>query len=1019
MRIRSLRAEPYGCFERLELALSESVTVLFGDNETGKSTLLNAYTDLLCGIPRDTTMVALAPRSSLRLHAEAVLDGGDQVRLTRTPSAAPHDLLDAVSSSPLAPGRWSALLGAVDHEMLLTGFGIDHGRLVRGGRSLMAGKGDLAAVVLEARSGHGLREHVAELERELQDLFKTRENSRSRLGDAVSLRATRLADLDKAMATAAQVASAQSELRAAAGLHKEGARLEAEERAARDRLRGLVGSWDIWLTYRALSDELSKLAAEGPALPDADLATFVDWSERIAKTILAAKTANKGAAEAEAALLRLEVDEELLARLVDIKAIEHDRGAATESRRQTTLLEAAARKQRESLRQLVATLGGDVQQDPVLEFEALAVSADGMGDLDALAGKHIGIEHKLDEARTATRLADDRLDQAVAHLRELEAASGPAGHMEITNLAALDQPRRARDQLWGHVRASWLDGQPPPVEVASSPEALANTFEVAVSTADRVATDLLQDLAGSAIEEREAIAELAKRLALVEERSLACRACERAQDDAQQAKEAWVAEWLGRIASLSLSEHLGPDGWATRSNLLRDAANTVNQLRGIGIDLSRHVEVVSGWSERVSGLAAQLGQTVNPDSLVTWFATIHGKALESESNSKVAQIHRKAADKEHAEAQRQEAEQRKLEDALEAMARKHATDRPGLKGMADRAGRRVDLLAERELPAAQLRARHPEMILGDLVEELSLWEKPELDAALADAESKLAGRADRLEELQAERLSKQQVLTELTSRRGAEHVAQDIALAEAAIEDLAERWAVTRIKLHLLTTELESHFAGHVNPVLLRAGSYLESLTDGRYVALRVFTEGSTNSLVVVGADSNDYRIEELSEGTCTQAYLALRLAGLVSVQAERRAAGLEVLPVVLDDVLMPFDDSRTAHALATLAQIGNDFQVLVLTHHHAVADAAARVGGGMTVVSLPPIAPMTASISAPVLREAAARARPVVPQNGHLPVSHTQQRPRERVCTECGAPIASTGRRGRPPTRCENCRAR
>jgi uncharacterized protein YhaN len=821
------------------------------------------------------------------------------------------------------------------------------------------------------------------------------------------------------MATATEVETAQRGLRAAAELHKDGARLEAEERASHDRLRGLVGSWDIWRAYRALSDELTKLAAEGPALSDADLAAFVDRSERIAATILAARKAHEAAANAESEWRRLEVDEELLVRLVDIKAIERDRGAATESRRQAARLDAAAGGQRESLRQLVAALGGDDQLDPVLEFEALAVSPEGIGDLNALAQMSEGIEHALGEARTAVRLADDRLDEAVAHLRELEAASDPAGHVEFADLSALDQPRRVRDQLWGHVRSSWLDGQPPPVEIASSSAALADTFEDAVVTADRVATDLLQDVAGSAIEEREAIAELAKRLALVEERTLACRASARALDVAMQAKDVWVADWRGRLTSLSLSEHLGPDGWETRSTLLREAADTVTQLRDTESEMSRHVEVVSRWSGRVAGLAAQLGHSVDPESLMTWFETIHRKALESESNSKAAQIHRKQSDVEQVEALRQETERQELDDALGVMARDQGTDRPGLKGMADRAERRVGLLAERELPAAQLRARHPEMILGDLVEELSRWEKPELDAALADAESKLMERADKLEVLQAERLRKQQALTELTSRRGAEDLAQDVALAEAAIEDLAERWALARIKLHLLTTELESYLAGHVNPVLLRAGSYLESLTDGRYVALRICNEGSSNSLVVVGADSNDYRIEELSEGTCTQAYLALRLAGLASVQAERRAAGLEVLPVVLDDVLMPFDDTRTAHALATLAQIGNDFQVLVLTHHHAVADAAAVVGGGMTVVSLPPIAPMTASISAPILREAAARARPLAPQHGHPPVSHTQQRPHERPCTECGAPIAPSGRRGRPPTRCENCRAR
>jgi len=45
---------------------------------------------------------------------------------------------------------------------------------------------------------------------------------------------------------------------------------------------------------------------------------------------------------------------------------------------------------------------------------------------------------------------------------------------------------------------------------------------------------------------------------------------------------------------------------------------------------------------------------------------------------------------------------------------------------------------------------------------------------------------------------------------------------------------------------------------------------------------------------------------------------------------------VVLDDVLMSFDDERTRAALRVLAEIGQEWQVILLTHHESVFRSAA-----------------------------------------------------------------------------------
>jgi uncharacterized protein YhaN len=66
-----------------------------------------------------------------------------------------------------------------------------------------------------------------------------------------------------------------------------------------------------------------------------------------------------------------------------------------------------------------------------------------------------------------------------------------------------------------------------------------------------------------------------------------------------------------------------------------------------------------------------------------------------------------------------------------------------------------------------------------------------------------------------------------------------------------------------------------------------------------------------------------LSRGTAEQLYLALRL-GLV----ERFAEGAEPLPIVMDDILVNFDEERAASAARSIEELSSRHQVLYFTCH-------------------------------------------------------------------------------------------
>jgi uncharacterized protein YhaN len=78
--------------------------------------------------------------------------------------------------------------------------------------------------------------------------------------------------------------------------------------------------------------------------------------------------------------------------------------------------------------------------------------------------------------------------------------------------------------------------------------------------------------------------------------------------------------------------------------------------------------------------------------------------------------------------------------------------------------------------------------------------------------------------------------------------------------------------------------------------------------------------------------VEGMSEGTCDQLYLALRLASL-----ERYLDSNEPMPLVIDDVLVNFDDDRTDACLRVFSEMSQKTQVIYCTHHQHIVDLAVK----------------------------------------------------------------------------------
>jgi uncharacterized protein YhaN len=170
--------------------------------------------------------------------------------------------------------------------------------------------------------------------------------------------------------------------------------------------------------------------------------------------------------------------------------------------------------------------------------------------------------------------------------------------------------------------------------------------------------------------------------------------------------------------------------------------------------------------------------------------------------------------------------------------------------------------------------------------------------------------------------SVKQAVKELESDRRSTTLRFERSLIRGALQRAAEEWCAAQLASQSVF-EMRSRFERSCQPATLAASSaYLEQLTGGKYK--NVWTPLGERHLCVDDDRQHTFRVEQLSNGTREQLFLAIRLA----IVNDFTSRGIE-LPMVLDDVIVNFDQLRTEAAVDTLIEFAaNGQQILFFTCH-------------------------------------------------------------------------------------------
>jgi uncharacterized protein YhaN len=406
-------------------------------------------------------------------------------------------------------------------------------------------------------------------------------------------------------------------------------------------------------------------------------------------------------------------------------------------------------------------------------------------------------------------------------------------------------------------------------------------------------------------------------------------------DDAKADLSHWQSNWAAEMQHLGLEHDAIP---SQANSVLAEITKLCAKNKEAG-DFHMRTEGIDGEARDFKDDVAALAKRVLPqlanksvEEAVGGLTAQHKDALDAEKKRDSLDIRLK--------------EQQQILDDAEALASKHQAS---LDEMCRLAGcEEYDQLSEMAERSKQRRAREKSV---DILEEqlIGLGGGATLESFVSEFETEatdvdsLQPRIDELED-QIERLNGERderlgeierAKSELQKIDGSALAAEQAAACEsiaARLEDRVQELAVLRVASAVLHAGIEEHRSKNQGPVLSRASEIFRQITLGAFEELRAdFNDQGEPVLTGVRSGSAEaILVSGMSDGTCDQLYLALRLASM-ETWLDRH----EPIPFIVDDVLLNFDDDRAVAGLKVLAELSHRTQVIFFTHHQHLAEMA------------------------------------------------------------------------------------
>ncbi|MEK7990031.1 MAG: AAA family ATPase [Thiotrichaceae bacterium] len=406
-----------------------------------------------------------------------------------------------------------------------------------------------------------------------------------------------------------------------------------------------------------------------------------------------------------------------------------------------------------------------------------------------------------------------------------------------------------------------------------------------------------------------------------------------AKQQIQQALNDWQRDWLKAIEPLQLEAEMRPETVRNVLDTLDKILNKLDKINGLKRRIERMEEDADNFRAEVhKALIALAPQWVNEEveqvipKLSARLSQAEKDATLHEQIQQRLQVEQQDLNK--AQIQTQQA-QVKL-DALLSQA--HCEDLDELEQAEQLSLQKQSLLHDDRETKKRLLELGEGMSIDELATDVSSVDMTEVPALLQQIQQQIQQLESERSELDQTIGELRTLLKQMDGNDTAALAADEAQSALAEMQDLSERYMQVTLAASVLRKSIDRYREQHQGPLLNRASELFNLMTLGGFQCLQV-GYNNTDQPIILGArlqEEEGIPTSAMSDGTRDQLYLALRLASI-----EYYLQKNTVLPLVLDDILINFDDLRAKATFEVLGKLSQKTQVLFFTHHTRLVEIA------------------------------------------------------------------------------------
>jgi len=219
--------------------------------------------------------------------------------------------------------------------------------------------------------------------------------------------------------------------------------------------------------------------------------------------------------------------------------------------------------------------------------------------------------------------------------------------------------------------------------------------------------------------------------------------------------------------------------------------------------------------------------------------------------------------------------------------------------------------------------------LGEPISEQSLeWSQTKKKQHIQELEQQIEVLHRQLADTSAE-------LASMESSESYSTTLQQFEMEKEELQKIAMDWSIFKTAKEMLTQTKRNYRDKYLTKVIEQTSIFFRILTGNKYK--HIFAPSEDTPFQVLAADGIRYTAGELSKGTIDQLYVSLRIA-ISEIMSETHK-----MPFMIDDAFVHFDLLRTKRVLKILREISKRHQVILFTCKNEIVE----ISSGMATVYL------------------------------------------------------------------------